>query len=223
MPVFSFIFGYIILARLLTPESFEMPSLLGLNVYEAFPVLSRHNLNARIMHIKEDADVDEGTILEHRPYPQQKVKAQQPVFLVISTKPACIETPNYSLLSELEIHKKAHSLGVKPKIYTLPFQTIAGTCIAQAPAHGTQLSQDKSMLVYVSQGITSMRLFPSLRGRSLEDVCRFCDEHSFRYQIVYPELFEHEARVEYTVIDQRPFAGSFIDYRNPPFIQVQVA
>lgn len=207
----------------MSPDSFDMPSLIGLPAHEALALLSSHNLNPRITYIKDDADFADGIILQQKPQSLHKVKPQQLVFLVISKKPAGTKAPHYLMLQEKDILDRARNAGIKLKIYRLEGSNLPiTTCIAQMPAPDTFLSPDKSMIIYVAQQASGLRIFPSFSGHALQDVYDFLEEHHFRYHVIFPELSRQTDDAHYTIIDQRPFAGSFIDYANPPFVQIKV-
>jgi len=86
-PFSSFFLGYFFLSAWYHVERVKTPSLVGTNLPHAFQTLSQHQLNPRLLAIKEDPDIEQGTILSQTPSAGHPIKPHQPVFLVISKKP----------------------------------------------------------------------------------------------------------------------------------------
>lgn len=197
-----------------------MPSLLGLPLQEAITVLSCHNLNARILTEKEETDISPGTILSQNPAPQQKIKPQQSVYLVIAKKAHAAIAPELTGCIESEARKRAENLGIRLKTYAIESQHPQEYCIAQSPAPGSELAE-KLMILYVSASTVPMRIFPDLRGLQIADVHNFLEKYTMQLVImpIHDSISERPAG---TVLDQKPLAGSLIDIRKPLTIHVSV-
>ena len=224
-PFLSFLAGYLVLQRISHVNSFKTPALVGQSLQPAIATLSAHNLNVCLITQKEDPDLPQGTILSQTPQAGQVIKPHQSVYIVISKKPQKIAAPLLINKSHTIINKELDALGIRNKTYYLTSNRPCHSCIAQLPAAGIQLEENK-IITYFSGGNDRPALIPNLKGKSVPDVIAFLQQYTNLPEIIHitKQHENHTCNAKCTVVDQRPLAGSIITL-NPhktPLIQLQV-
>jgi beta-lactam-binding protein with PASTA domain len=211
IPFFFFLVGYAITACLISTQVIEVPSLIGRPLGEIVQLFSRHHIPLTVIAEKEDADLEPATVLAQIPAPGQTIKPYQSLSIALSTKPPQLHAPSWLGQTQQEIVKQAEQLHLRLKIYSLESTYSHGICCGQYPAPGTAL-EEPLVLVYVSTGLSSLRIFPDFKGSSLSDAQEFLIRYGLKGQLI-PEKYN-----DGIVVDQRPLAGSFIDLKKPPAI-----
>lgn len=218
-PFVMFIAGYYCAYRLVTPEVYEVPTVVGKSAYEALQLLSSARLHVSIVAQREDSVLPEGTVISQNPAPLQKIKPQQTVFLIVSQKPPVLPIPLFIGRKETEVDALARSHEVTIKKISIPHTAPRGVCVAQTPQQGTP-AQGTPCLVYVSAGKDSRVIMPDCRGLSLTQVVNF-----FADRAISTELFHasscNEDRCTCTIIDQRPLPGTCVDFSRGLCVQLQ--
>jgi eukaryotic-like serine/threonine-protein kinase len=223
LPFFSFLLGYYCLSWSSHRSHIQTPAVLGLPLQEAIKLLSTYQLNVRILKEKEDPDMPEGIIVSQSPDSDSKIKPYQSVFLVITRKPAKKEVPSLYGLSLSKAGLLAQEKAMPCKAYYLDSTQPQDTCIAQMPTPKLLL-HNPSLITYISQGMSSIRIVPSFKGRSLDLVTAFLKECAIPYHIFYQTDEQKADQPEQLkIVDQRPLAGSFIDFKRAPTVQLTVA
>ena len=115
LPFVCFIAGYLFLTKLYPVKEIETPVVVGKTLQEACTTLARHNLNSRLIALKEDPLLPDGTIISQTPHAGQKIKPNQAVFIVASTQPEKNSAPDYvqKPLSEFEPELTAQNIRAK--------------------------------------------------------------------------------------------------------------
>ena len=221
-PFLSFIFGYQFLSFITVSNNLPNPSIMGLPLAQAITILSDNNLNPRIMAEKEEPDLPEGTVLSQTPAAHQRVKPNQPIFLVVARKPKKIPAPSLLGTSVDEATLALHRVNVRPKTYELFSPAPKGTCVGQMPGAQEPVA-DKKMILYISAGKNPLMLFPSLKGALMSDVQTCLSSYNFTAKVFHTRPVEpdHQCSSCY-VVDQKPLPGSIIDIRKPGYVQLQV-
>ena len=202
--------------------SVETPSLIGKNINYAAKVLSQHNLNLRIIAEKEDADLPEGTIISQTPTKQQKVKPQQSVFCVVSHQTQSAHAPCLINNQIKQVDELLKNEKIRNKSYCLASKYSEGTCIAQIPSAQEPL-QYQSMIIYLSASNKKTVVFPSLKGKSVDEVIEFLDKYTIKPSVQHNRLVDkHHHCTNCIVIDQKPLVGSLVDFSKPLPVQLQV-
>ncbi|HEV2601139.1 MAG TPA: PASTA domain-containing protein [Candidatus Babeliales bacterium] len=211
IPFLCFIFGYKLLAYLYHVETIKTPCLVGMQLQHAFPLLSAHNLNPRLVAYKESAELPTGTILSQTPEPDITIKPNQAMYLVVSQQPPKITTPNLLQKSDPAIARilKADTIHHKP--YILNHTSPTGHCFGQFPAPGTPL-EEKKIITYMASETNKSILLPNFKGKSIPQVIEFLKNHSISYTITHhsPQAPGHTCSDTCMVHDQRPLAYSII-------------
>ncbi len=222
-PFIFFLTGYFALDLFLHHSSITTPHVLGRPLSEAIFMISSKNLNVRLLSYKEDEHLKEGTVLSQTPNPASSIRPQQTVFLIASCKkirpqtPQCIGKNSKTLAAELKEQE------IKHKIYYVPSNHPQETCIAQIPEAGADLAP-QPLILYVSQKVdNSLVLLPSFKGYSVEEVINFLKNNAIPFSLFHTRLMESDHTCSNcTIVEQKPLAGSFIDIRTPPTVQLKV-
>ncbi len=218
-PFFTFLTGYYLASLFFSPPLITMPSLIGIPIQDAIVILSNNNLNARVLTQKEDDDLPVGTILGQTPYANQRIKAGQSVFLVISKKSVVPQMPSFLHKSPNEISSMLEQSQLITKQYTIECESPANLCIAQHPKPGA--SGDKINILYICVGQSPIVLLPSLKNRSCSQTVEFFKQYNIPCSIIHAQKIpaDHTCK-NCMVIDQKPMAGSLINLKQPITIQL---
>lgn len=214
--------GYYGASQLVINETIETPSLIGQNVTQAVLMLSPRNIHLRIIAKKEDADMPDGTILAQHPGQGHTIKAHQSINIVVSQQPLKLRAPRLIGLQEADVYKQGQKIPLRIKTYFLEHTAPSGCCIAQWPEPDTELDEP-IVTVYISSGITSLRVFPQLKEQVLSDVIEFLEAYHIKAQI-FADISPLDSSLygRYIIHDQKPLAGSYINLTNPPLVQLSV-
>jgi len=210
LPFVAFLMGYQVVRYLTHTEAVAVPSVVGLHLSDAIRQLSADRLNVRILAEKEDPDLREATILRQTPEQGRWVKPHQAIFLVITRKPLKPIAPVFEgTLSDAKA--KAQQARIQLATYhfetTSPYEQVVAQSILP-----TREVDDNTMYVYVSDGPSSLRIFPRLEGRTAEDVVSFFSKYAIPVEV--------QGESTAAIIDQRPVAGTLIDIRRPLTVRV---
>ncbi len=219
LPFFSFLAGYQFLRFISHTEVVPVPSVVGLHMHDAIKMLSANRLNVRILAEKEDADVPKGIIISQTPHAGKVVKPHQSIFLVITRKPPMPKAPSFFGLSRRQAMVKARQIGIQVKTYQIDSLQPEGTIIAQNRQTGEELA-DKSMILYYSGGTTPMRIIPSLRGRTVEEVRIFFKPYGISVVARHLDMDTEHICSSCIIIDQRPLAGMLVNLKKGFSVQV---
>jgi beta-lactam-binding protein with PASTA domain len=198
-----------------SPESIHAPDVIGHHIHDAIRILSRHNLNVRILAEKQEADIQEGIVVNQSPDKDCKVKSHQSVYLVVTCKPEKKKAPDLVLKSERDAHMYAEKEGIRLNVSFVESLYPEGSCIAQSIPAGEPLD-DNAMSIYVSQGTQSTVIFPSLKGISLYEALTFLQKHNMSYKVFhklshsYIDKKDMRMYDDYIVADHKPLKGSLI-------------
>ncbi len=221
-PFVSFMMGYFFMYQLFSIDSLQTPGLVGRQLHEVITAISNKNLNIRLLATKEEPDLPTGTILSQKPTAGQPIKPNQSIYIVLSEEPPLPQAPNF-------IQKKQHSIkqlckknNIRTKNYTVANTYPADRCFAQHPEPNETI-KNHTIITYISDGGKKPLLLPNFKGQPLELVLEFLENHAIKPSLTYTHR-KHNQTQEYTVIDQRPLAGTLItlDATNPLRIQLKV-
>lgn len=224
LPFICFCAGYLTLSNLYHIEEIEAPALIGCTTEQALALLAQHNLNARLMHFKEDDLLPDGTIISQMPPNGQKIKPNQSIYIVVSKKPQKVKTPSCigKALHEIEPTLTLHKIHAKKYYITSIYPQ--SSCFAQHPNPDQEL-QDNKIILYLSKGNTKPVIIPNLVKKPLDSVIEFLTRHSMQPEIShYPQEGPDHTCVTCSVVDQRPMAGSImtLNPEKPLPIKLQV-
>lgn len=226
VPFLSFLLGYFLLAQVYPIETVRVPSLVGMTLEKVFPLLSNQNINIRLLAMKQDPELPDGTIVSQNPTAQTPIKPHQAIYVVVSQKPPKMRTPaliNKSL-SAVEQLLKPH--GIRNKMYELPSSSaLAGHCIGQFPAPNVPLDE-KKVITYCAAEKNTLVLLPKFKQKPVTAVTEFLDGHTIKYTLSPSASSKNHACCEACVVtDQRPLAYSIISVgkqANPVQVHLQV-
>ncbi len=123
LPFLSFLGGYYLLSTVYTQPTVTTPALVGSTLMSAIETLSTAHLTPRILAQKEDPDLPDGLILSQTPAAHQQIKIGQPVYLVISQKPADQPTPNLIGKTRKNMARIVRQKKIHEKLYEVPSPT----------------------------------------------------------------------------------------------------
>jgi beta-lactam-binding protein with PASTA domain len=220
-PFLCFFAGYQIINLLTQTDVFPAPSLVGLPIGQAIKILSEHRLNARIMMEKDEWDLPEGTVLSQTPRAHHRVKAQQPVFLVLAKKPRK-QAPDIRTRSLSDAQALAEHASLRLKTYLVPTSYPAQTCVAQFPSPG-QVAQTNKMIAYVSSGAKKPQLFPDLRNLAVGQVAEWLKAYPATITAVHTRPLHPDHYCNHCIIvEQKPLPGTIIEIDKPFVVRVEV-
>lgn len=222
LPFISFLCGYFIINQLFnTKKEVETPYLVGTSIIEATKILSDNNLNIRILSQKEEPDLIPGTIISQNPI-NQKVKQNQTVYVIVSKKPNFYKMANFMGKKIDEIQSIIKKENIKANIYYHESILPENYCIAQFPAPNSEIA-DKKILLYISSGNNREIIFPNFKFSQLKKIVNLLNLNNIKTKIVMKNLHEeYNANKDYTIIDQRPHAGSLIKLNSNLIVQLIV-
>jgi serine/threonine-protein kinase len=183
----------------------------GLHLSDAIRALSSDSLNVRILAEKEDPDLHEGMILSQTPKAGTFIKPHQSLFLVITRKPLNPQAPTLLGSSLSQAQLRARNAGITLRTYTLENPLPQDIVIAQSVLPQRDV-EDGTITIYNSKGSTPLKIFPQLKGKSVDEVVAFFG----LYDIPVTVTGERSSLIK----DQRPLAGMLIDISKPLVVQV---
>jgi beta-lactam-binding protein with PASTA domain len=192
LPFVAFISGYYFTSSLFSVSSIQIPVLVGLSSSRALALLSDSKLIPHVVDIKEDDNLDEGTIISQSPKAGQSAKQYQSIFLVISKKPVALKAPAFVGKQIDGITAIAHDLGIKLSVYQVPSCYPTHTCIAQDPRENESLSSH-AMTIYTSLGSLSLVIWPDCVGKTVMQARDFFALHEISPELFHvPQSYAHE-------------------------------
>lgn len=219
IPFIFFAFGYFLSFINFQKKTRIVPNLIGKNLQEALLTTSAKQLALRLLQEKEDSLLPEGTIIQQSPKPYQTARLNQSIFVTISKKPKCFCAPNTLGKKIPEITAELIKHGISTNIVTFKDKHSQGTCVAQAPQYGKEIS-NKKMLIYSSKGMDTLHIMPNLKQQSLKDGYKLAKQPHITVESFDTNGFPiHSEMSDYTIIDQKPMAGSIINLKKPLNVQ----
>jgi len=223
LPFVFFIGGYALVSRLVSVEDIAAPSLIGLPLPEAFKLMAGLQLQGQIIAEREDADLPEGVIVDQAPQAGKKIKRSQPMYMTVTKRRPLPLAPSFLTLDKSAIEVASSDAGLRVKYHDIESQYPRGRCCAQFPAAGNEVIE-KVVDVYLSAGMTTLRLFPLLVNQPVPAVIDFLKMHGMQVQLFTEnELVDSSDVADCLVTAQKPLAGTLIDLKKPLLVQLQVA
>lgn len=224
LPFICFIGGYFSLTKIYPVKEITTPTIIGKTLQEACSILSQHTLNSRLIALKEDSLLPDGTLISQTPQAGQKIKPNQTVFIVVSIQPQKNSAPQYIHKTLNEIESEIITKNIRAKSYTMPSIAMQNTCIAQWPETGLPLENNK-MIIYIASPMNKPILIPYLKNKPTLEVVDFLKSNNIQVDLIHTNdnLEENHTCSQCTIIDQRPLAGSIIalDSQKPLRMQLQ--
>jgi hypothetical protein len=204
------------------PESIT-PHLVGKQVHEILPLVTQHNLNIRLIDHKEEADLPEGIILNQTPQGGTTIKPNQPLFIVTTKKPLATRAPQCIGTSIDQLIPQLQTADIYPRIYQVPHPYPEKICFAQSPQLNEPLEKNR-LILYISSGNNKPIIWPDFTGIPLEIAIEFLNNYNIEPQIINDSPHKRYTSTEYTITDQRPFAGTLLtlDENKPLSVQLRI-
>lgn len=223
LPFLAFGIGYFCLQFFIIENIVKTPNLVGTDLLRATKISSDYKLNLRIIAEKEIIDAMPGTIIKQNPLPGTSIKSHQSIFIVITKLPAPITAPSFIAKTEQQIEKICKEKGIKNRYYFLPSYYPVGQCFAQMPAP-EQILESKKMSFYISTGNQNQYLFPDFTNIALHDVVNFLQQQSIACDVYHKDQkIIPPYKQNFTVMYQKPLAGTLLSSNNKLYVQLQVS
>lgn len=220
LPFIAFFSGYIGIIMYTHTKTIKVPSVVGKSLHNAVSLLGKHNLGLKLLTVKEDACLPEGTIISQAPRQNQQIKLAKAVFVVMTKKPQPFLVPTFFGKSSKEIFDVLKDSYVTIKLVRLESSYRKDCCFAQYPNQGRQAFDGKA-IAYISSGVVDRRIMPSLIGYTLDEVEEFLQ----RYEIVFEVFKFFTAPSSFgglIVSDQKPMPGTIINFDKTLHVQLKV-
>jgi serine/threonine-protein kinase len=182
IPFLCFVIGYQCSHIFFKQKQIRVPSLVGKSLQITLEELSKVHLAARLLEEKEDANLQEGTILYQIPNADALLKANQTVSLVVSKKPSLAKVPLLIEKSSEKIKDILTQRNIRFSLFFLPSSLPQNICFAQFPLAGTDLEQT-AINLYISQPANSLVIVPDCKGIKLSEVTDFLDQQELPYTV----------------------------------------
>jgi beta-lactam-binding protein with PASTA domain len=224
LPFLSFVMGYAVMSHLLRAPQTITPHVVGKYVHEVLPLITEHNLNMRLITHKEESTLPEGIILNQTPAAGTAIKSNQPLFIVTTKKPLTSQAPHCVGMHIDEVTSSLQTNGIHPRIYYLSHAYPEKICFAQSP-HADEPLDHHRLTLYVSSGNNRPIIWPDFTHMPLHYVVEFLHSYNIQPHIINDAVNHHHLyNDDYTVIDQRPVAGTLLtlDEHKPLAVQLRV-
>lgn len=211
MPFISSIVGFQCIKWLTTTTLVTTPSVLGMPIAQAVTLLADQGLNVRILKEKEDNTVKPGMIINQNPRPNERIKKQQSVFLVITKPTPKPQAPDLIGQQESKAISTAQHTGFKVKTFKISSNFPTGTVLAQLPQVG-QSNDTNELLLYVSGESKKYRIMPSFIHQTQVASEALLKEYGIKATIKQSAInAENPVTPESKIIKQYPLPGQIVD------------
>lgn len=223
IPFLSALFGYCSVRFFLTPKTIHAPLVCGMPLQDACTLLSHHNIPLQIIQYKIDPTMPDNTIIHQTPAAHQAIRPHQTIFLTLSQKPKAQRAPDCHQKHIDAIKELCYPLGIKLQSHSLKAPFCKRTCFAQYPAANKGLDH-QSLIIYTSSDQPDPIIWPNFIGRPLEEVIQFLNIYAITPHITYNDNQHNNNHSNNVIVDQRPLAGSLIDFREEkkPVVQLKI-
>jgi serine/threonine-protein kinase len=214
--------GYLLVRSMLYQHALVTPNVIGASLEMACKKLSSHALNLQVIRYKNDADTPHNTVINQMPYPGEKMRSHQTIFLTVSQEPESIKVPNFREKTVAEVEQIMNSLGIRTYTYPLSIKYPINTCIAHYPSPDTHLKHNY-LIIYHSGAHQEAILWPNFVGKPITVVQEFLQQYRINAELSYQRKSTYND-TSGIVVDQRPLAASLIQFNpaKPPIVQLKV-
>lgn len=223
IPFICALLGYTIMRIIIMPQTIKAPLLTGMHLENACVLLSEHNISLQVIQYKIDPDTPDNIIISQTPAAHQTMRPSQTMFLTLSQKPKTQTAPHCYQKHKDIINSICSSLNIKVHYYPLKAPSCKYTCFAQYPAADSPI-KDNSMTIYTTLDHADPILWPNFVSKPLQEVIEFLESYDITPQITYSYNNYNNNHVNAFVIDQRPLAGSLIEFKEEkkPIVQLKI-
>jgi beta-lactam-binding protein with PASTA domain len=222
LPFLSALAGYMLVRSMLYQHAIITPNVIGMPLEQACKNLSDQAINLQIVRYKNDADIPHHTVISQTPYPGEKMRQHQTVFLTVSQEPEGIKVPDFREKKLPDIEQTMSSLGIRTYTYPIGIKYPINSCVAHYPSAGTYLKHNY-LIIYHSGASQEAVIWPNFVGKNIVVVQDFLKKYQINPSITYQRR-SHYTQDTGTVVDQRPLAASLIQFNpsKPPIVQLKV-
>jgi beta-lactam-binding protein with PASTA domain len=223
-PFLTFAIGYIFASLFLNNPTLQAPDIIGKSMYDAIKLCSNHQLHLYILEEKIDEHMPSGTIISQRPHQGTQIKSNQALYVVATKNPPCPKTPLCIGMNQKEVQALCNTNGIKARVHFVQSNLPVESCIAQWPSQNCDLPA-KKMIIYCSQPEQKLYVFPNFLHENALKAHEFLSSYeitpSYYYQnklcVCTPQELD-----SYTIVQQRPLSGTFIDLQKKISIRFEV-
>ena len=222
LPFICFFAGYYLTSHFFFNTKLVVPHLTGKQLSECAPSLAQQRLSIRFLSEREDANLPEGTIVEQIPAPGQNIRPQQQILLITTKKPETLKTPNFLKLNKNTIQEISEKIGITPKYITLATSHNKEYCLAQTPRQD-EPNPEKKVTLILNQIKQDYVIMPDLLESSVEEIQTILKKYNIKLDVFYlGQKVTISSCLEYQCINQSPIAGTLLNLKNPPIIQIEI-
>jgi len=183
--------------------------------------LSKIGLNAKIIVEKEDADFEDGFILDQIPRANTKIRHSFPIGLTVSKKPALKTVENFVGMNVKDLEFISKHKGFVTKAIRVASQLPKDYCIAQFPQCGEPINTHVE--AYISDGEKPYYIVPNFVGQNASNIQDELLKNGLRVDMYHKTDVDdgHVCR-RCSILEQKPMAGSIVDTSNKFKMQLLV-
>lgn len=199
----------------------NVPNLIGKNLRESMLVCATKQLALRLLQEKEDNLLPEGTIIQQSPKPYQQARLNQSIFVITSKRPKLPIAQNFLGKKITDVSSQLTKNGISSKVFSFKDRYSAGTCIAQTPQPGDEIT-NKKMIIYESEGTDNPYIMPNFKNLTLKEAKKtLLEQPNISIEaydsIGYPIPLDS---FSYVITEQEPKAGSIINLKKALNVQL---
>ena len=222
-PFFCFVVGYCLVYFFIQRKSVVTPDVVGKSLQECISILANDQLSVRLLRVREDSILPEGTIINQTPLPQQKIRLNQSIFVTVAKKPKPVLASNFVGDNHFDIIVKASKEGLSAQFLGIESDFPRNKCIAQTPVEGGEIV-NKKMIFYISLGNSLLYVVPDFRGALFKTVEQYLKDSNVTVEVFGASSIDRTSFEDILkIVDQNPMAGSIVDLRKMLSIQFQVS
>ncbi len=223
IPFISFVLGYYCISFFYHVPVYSAPALLGMQLQDAVVQLSDLHLNLRIIGRKQENDLPAGTIMSQMPQPKTKIKANQSLYCVISTRADTPAVPDLLKKNKEAIIAELNAAALRHTIFYVDALLPTDICVAQWPQPGQRLSDTDKIIIYLSAGNNKPVIWPDFKKLPVSEVTEYLAMHGITPTITHRTVVEdgHICSDECIIVDQRPLPGVIVSLQKDMTVQLQ--
>lgn len=201
----------------LRPKTVIAPSLIGYTVPEGVAIASRHNIAIQIIDRVERNDIADNSITDQLPQAQQQIKHGQTMYITTSYLPPLPTAPDLLNATIDTVYAHAHVIGIPVELHYVPHTYQEGKICAQATSAGKPYN-DNVILVYCAAPKAPHYCLGNVYGSTYAELKQFLLLNG----LMHADDVDAISCTNCTIVDQRPVAGSFVDFTKTVILDLKL-